>query len=344
MRNKNFFSWVALMGVLLCMPLMETDAQNSGWGRRARSRVATSSVAQNKDDMSAIRQAIKTKFTVWGEKGEFEKASAVTERLRTDSKVAFDKICFDAILEQVSKKARQVSSSERKISAYDSEKETFIISVPILGIQRQFTLNVPINVAPQFKTDFASLPLSCGSSWGLLDGKLYPKTLKFVDYDIGFGSEVPIVSDGMKDIEVSFDELGISNSYLSGHVFSLNGYIQQNTELQKEFNFQQDNSKIFDVAEEMPSYPGGMGAMMSFISSNVKYPDGDYCAQGRVIVSFVVERDGSLSNVRILRSVEEQLDKEAIRVVKSMPKWKPGRQYGKVVRCKYTVPVVFRQQ
>ena len=152
------------------------------------------------------------------------------------------------------------------------------------------------------------------------------------------------MSDGLKDIEISFEGLGISNSYLSGHVFSLKDYMQQDTEVQKEFNFQQDNSKTYDVVEEMPSFPGGVGAMMSFISSNVKFPVGDYCAQGRVIVSFVVERDGSLSNVKVTRSVEELLDKEAIRVVKSMPRWKPGRQYGKVVRCKYTVPVVFRLQ
>ena len=84
--------------------------------------------------------------------------------------------------------------------------------------------------------------------------------------------------------------------------------------------------------------------MMAFISSHVKYPDGNYCAQGRVIVSFVVERDGSLSSFKVLRSVEEHFDKEAIRVVKSMPKWKPGRQNGKVVRCKYIVPVAFRLQ
>ena len=119
-----------------------------------------------------------------------------------------------------------------------------------------------------------------------------------------------------------------------------NGQVKQ----QKEFDFQQDNSKIFDVEEEMPSYPGGMGAMMAFIANNIKFPDGEYCAQGRVIVSFVVEKDGSLSNVKILRSVDTLLDQEAIRIVKSMPKWKPARKNGKVVRCKYAVPVVFRMQ
>lgn len=337
-----FFTRVAFLFLLLGMSLLCADAQVNGQMKRARSRAAVSSTAQAMDDMASIRRVVKEKFASWCKKGEFEKAAA--ERLRTDSKAAFDKICFDAILEQISKKVSQVSSAERMISTYDSEKETFEVTVSVLGIIQQFSLNVPIDVASQFKADFPSLPLSFGSQWGVLNGKLYPKSIKFDDYDMGFSCEVPIASDGMKDVEISFDGMGIPNLYLSGHVFSLSEYMQQDSELLKEFSFQQDNSKLFDVVEQMPSYPGGNGAMMAFISSHVKYPDGNYCAQGRVIVSFVVERDGSLSSFKVLRSVEEHFDKEAIRVVKSMPKWKPGRQNGKVVRCKYIVPVAFRLQ
>ena len=324
-----FFTRVAFLSLLLGMSLLCADAQVNGKMKRARSRAAVSSTAQTMDDMASIRRVVKEKFASWCKKGEFEKAAAVDERLRTDSKAAFDKICFDAILEQISKKVSQVSSAERMISTYDSEKETFEVTVSVLGIIQQFSLNVPIDVAPQFKADFPFLPLSFGSQWGVLNGKLYPKSIKFDDYDMGFSCE-----DGM----------GISNLYLSGHVFSLSEYMQQDSELLKEFSFHQDNSKLFDVVEQMPSYPGGNGAMMAFISSHVKYPEGNYCAQGRVIVSFVVERDGSLSSFKVLRSVEEHIDKEAIRVVKSMPKWKPGRQNGKVVRCKYIVPVAFRLQ
>lgn len=339
-----FFTRVAFLSLLLGMSLLCADALVNGQMKRARSRAAVSSTAQTMDDMASIRRVVKEKFASWCKKGEFEKAAAVDERLRTDSKAAFDKICFDAIFEQISKKVSQVSSAERMISTYDSEKETFEVTVSVLGIIQQFSLNVPIDVASQFKADFPSLPLSFGSQWGVLNGKLYPKSIKFDDYDMGFSCEVPIASDGMKDVEISFDGMGISNLYLSGHVFSLSEYMQQDSELLKEFSFQQDNSKLFDVVEQMPSYPGGNGAMMAFISSHVKYPDGNYCAQGRVIVSFVVERDGSLSSFKVLRSVEEHFDKEAIRVVKSMPKWKPGRQNGKVVRCKYIVPVAFRLQ
>ena len=106
------------------------------------------------------------------------------------------------------------------------------------------------------------------------------------------------------------------------------------------------SNKVFDVVEEMPSFPGGQGALMSFLSSNIKYPvvaqEND--VQGRVIVGFVVERDGSITDVKVMRSVDPSLDREAQRVVRAMPRWKPGKQNGSAVRVKYTVPVVFRLQ
>ena len=105
-------------------------------------------------------------------------------------------------------------------------------------------------------------------------------------------------------------------------------------------------TKVFDVVEEMPSFPGGQGALMSYLYSNTKYPvvAQENGVQGRVIISFVVERDGSISDVKVARSVDPSLDREAQRVVKSMPRWSPGKQNGSTVRVKYTVPVVFRLQ
>ena len=106
------------------------------------------------------------------------------------------------------------------------------------------------------------------------------------------------------------------------------------------------SNKVFDVVEEMPSFPGGQGALMSFLNSNIKYPvvAQENGVQGRVIVGFVVERDGSITDVKVMRSVDPSLDREAQRVVKAMPRWKPGKQNGSAVRVKYTVPVVFRLQ
>ena len=108
----------------------------------------------------------------------------------------------------------------------------------------------------------------------------------------------------------------------------------------------EEETKVFDVVEQMPSFPGGPSALMSYLSENIKYPAvaAENGIQGRVICTFVVERDGSISDVKVARSVDPSLDKEAVRVVKSMPNWIPGKQNGGAVRVKYTLPVTFKLQ
>jgi len=107
-----------------------------------------------------------------------------------------------------------------------------------------------------------------------------------------------------------------------------------------------EETKVFDVVEQMPSFPGGQGALMSWLGSNIKYPvvAEENGVQGRVVCTFVVERDGSITDVKVVRGVDPSLDKEAVRVLKAMPKWIPGKQNGSAVRVKYTVPVTFRLQ
>ena len=104
--------------------------------------------------------------------------------------------------------------------------------------------------------------------------------------------------------------------------------------------------KVFDMVEQMPTFPGGQQELMSYLGKNIKYPtiSQEMGSAGRVIVQFVVDKDGSISNPEVVRGVDAYLDKEAIRVISSMPKWRPGVQNGKKVRVKYTVPVVFRLQ
>ena len=101
---------------------------------------------------------------------------------------------------------------------------------------------------------------------------------------------------------------------------------------------------VFGVVEEMPQYPGGQMELMKFLSETVKYPEAAEKAgtQGRVIASFIVEKDGSISGAKVVRSVSEELDAEALRVINAMPKWMPGKQSGKAVRVKYTIPISFR--
>lgn len=107
-----------------------------------------------------------------------------------------------------------------------------------------------------------------------------------------------------------------------------------------------EETKIFTVVEQMPMYPGGNAALMGYLRDNIKYPTvaAENGVQGRVVVGFVVERDGSITDVNILRGVDPSLDREAMRVVKSMPRWNPGKQNGSAVRVKYQVPVSFRLQ
>ncbi len=102
--------------------------------------------------------------------------------------------------------------------------------------------------------------------------------------------------------------------------------------------------KVYEVCEQMPIFPGGDAALMKYLSENVKYPALAIKAQeqGRVVVSFTVEKDGAISDVKVARSVTPSLDAEAVRVVKAMPKWTPGKQGGQLVRVRYNVPVSFK--
>lgn len=119
-------------------------------------------------------------------------------------------------------------------------------------------------------------------------------------------------------------------------------YIPVEVEVEEE----PEEETIFQVVEVMPEFPGGMAECLKFLGKNLKYPviAQENGIQGRVIVQFVVNRDGSIVDPVVVRSVDPYLDKEAIRVIKSMPKWKPGQQRGKAVRVKYTVPVTFKLQ
>ena len=107
---------------------------------------------------------------------------------------------------------------------------------------------------------------------------------------------------------------------------------------------QDDQSEIFVVVEQDPEFPGGMQALIQYLGSNIKYPqkameDG---IQGTVYVTFVVEKDGQVNNVKVIRKLGGGCDEEAVRVVEAMPKWKPGKQRGKAVRVQYNLPIKFQ--
>ena len=113
---------------------------------------------------------------------------------------------------------------------------------------------------------------------------------------------------------------------------------------QKEIDNEPILPDVFDEVDEMPQFPGGMAGMMQYLNNNLRYPQDarEAGTQGRVIVSFIIEKDGSISNAKVAKSTYSSLDEEALRVVSAMPNWTPGKQYGQPVRVKYSVPVSFR--
>jgi TonB family protein len=116
--------------------------------------------------------------------------------------------------------------------------------------------------------------------------------------------------------------------------------------VQMQMTIENTGGEVFNIVEEMPEYPGGMDELMKFIQRNIRYPKEaqEQGKQGRVIVQFVVEKDGSITDVNIVRSADPQFDAEALRIVNMMPKWTPGKQRGKEVRVRFTLPVTFRLQ
>lgn len=146
--------------------------------------------------------------------------------------------------------------------------------------------------------------------------------------------EIKIVDDDVKTEEVNFTTEDTKEEVK----------IQQ-IELPDE-EPEEEIEEVFMVVEEMPEFPGGMAKLMKYFSDNVRYPvvAAENGIQGRVICQFTVWKDGTIRDIVVVKGVDKALDKEAVRLIENMPNWKPGKQRGKAVSCKYTVPVSFRLQ
>ncbi len=181
------------------------------------------------------------------------------------------------------------------------------------------------------------------------------EVVKQVKSSIKFTAPVIKKDNEVKKEIVSQEDL--NNTKTAVGAFDVKGNSDQGTVLKAEQEIAQPappapkpsaeiENKVFDVVEQMPSFPGGTSALMSYLNSNVKYPvvAQENGVQGRVVISFVVEKDGSITDVQVVKSVDPSLDREASRVVRSMPRWNPGKQNGQAVRVKYDVPVSFKLQ
>ena len=157
------------------------------------------------------------------------------------------------------------------------------------------------------------------------------------DRDGNFSLEVS-VGDRIEVMYVGYDTytIGVSKAYAKDRTYMIALYKEGTS----------PNKDIYDQVETMPEFPGGVEKLMEYVAMNVRYPKDaeEKSIQGRVIATFVIEKDGSITGAKIVRSIDPALDAEALRVINGMPNWKPGTQKGEPVRVKYTIPISFRLQ
>ena len=160
--------------------------------------------------------------------------------------------------------------------------------------------------------------------------------------EIEIPEEVPEVIEEIKIVEddVETQEFNFSSEDKADEIVEVKQVVIEDDEPEE------DIEEIFVVVEKMPEFPGGMQKLMKYFSDNVRYPvvAAENGIQGRVVCQFTVWKDGSIRDIVVVKGVDPALDREAIRLIQNMPKWKPGEQRGKAVSCKYTVPVSFRLQ
>lgn len=173
----------------------------------------------------------------------------------------------------------------------------------------------------------------------------------------GSGTRVTYIfpsDENEKQPEISKKQFTLSDGskiaigYVTGNGESETGEVlrAKNVIVSEPNNPKEEKNKVFDIVQQMPSFPGGTQALMTYLSTFIRYPEisENLGAEGRVIVNFIVEKDGSISNAQVARGCDYYLEKEAVRVVMAMPKWNPGMQNNAYIRVKYTLPITFRLQ
>lgn len=321
-------------------------------------------------------EEIERDFEKWNNRREFEKSADYDKRLQEYSKAVFDSICYSVISSEI-----MYNNWEMRLDTYDADKEEFPIICDFGdNIIARIRYKVPYDMAKEFKQNFNHNEFyGKGQMWEALrrcDNFVYvtvpdrpdindlcPSTILFsltpyIRWDNrGIGTvrgdffhnadsiKVTFTSKA-KPVAVRFNDLGLDNKYLANYVYVFKK--GDNDIYSKKEQNESESNKIFngDDVDQQPSFPGGTNAFNTFIVSNLKYPvvAQENGIQGRVVVKFIVEKDGSISNVEVDRSVYPSLDNEAMRVIKNMPKWIPGQINGKAVKVECSYPFVFRLQ
>ena len=233
-----------------------------------------------------------------------------------------------------------------------------VFDVGVMGMSYfiQSKLKFPVNIVKDGIIDTVNVVFVVEKNKNISDVKLMkPKdTLNAYDYEaIRAVKELPVSEPAILNhkpvnmrlfIPVIFNYQNIDTSYAKreqhiydGHKFYYYSFYDT-TVFQME-----ERMPVFQVAEQMPSFPGGMDALMAYLAKNVQYPDDALkrFQSGRVFINFIVEKDGSISHVKVLKGVCKSIDAEAVRVVKNMPRWTPGYQKGEPIRVSFNLPLKF---
>ena len=273
-------------------------------------------------------------------------ANFVNVTINTDSQ---SDIYVDEEYKGKGKWTGRLSDGAHIFEARKSNHKTSVKSLElVLGETKTITLDAPTPINGNIDVDSSPMGATI-----YIDGKNYGETPNYIS-DILIGEhELKLTKQGCteikKTITIKEDETLTINEKLqiSNEVTSA----KQNADkiVVKDEGISSENGKVFEgeifkVVEEMPQFPGGAAKMMEFIQKNIQYPmtarENDI--QGRVFVTFVIEPDGSITNVTVMRGIGGGCDEEAIRIVQSMPNWKSGKQRGVAVRCSFTVPIIFK--
>ena len=159
--------------------------------------------------------------------------------------------------------------------------------------------------------------------------------------------EVEVLNVVEDDVETQSIEFSAEDNNTTVEIVEVKEEVKEEVKVEEDKREEENENVVFKIVETMPTFPGGDQALMKYIGDNVRYPAiaQENGIQGRAICQFTVEKDGSITDIQVLRSSgDASLDKEAKRVIQSMPKWSPGKQRGKPVRVSYTIPINFRLQ
>lgn len=327
---------------------------------------------------------IERDFKEWNDRREFEKSADYDKRLQEYSKAVFDSICYSVISSEIKHNNWEMRldtyDADKEefpiICDFGDVIARIRYKVPY-DMAKEFKQNFNHNEFYGKGQMWEALRRCDNFVYVTVpdrpdDNDLCPSTILFSltpyirwdDRDIGTvrgdffhnadSIKVTFTSKA-KPVAVRFNDLGLDNKYLANYVYvfkkgdnDIYSKKEQNEKESKSKEEQNESNKIFngDDVDQQPSFPGGTNALNTFIVSNLKYPvfAQEKGIQGRVVVKFIVEKDGSISNVEVDRSVNPGLDNEAMRVVKAMPKWIPGQINGKAVKVECSHPFVFRLQ